>query len=547
MPGQRFFATRLNGDGTEDLISGDLPITGTPQLTDVLSGPPQLVAEISTARDDLKVKGQPVLVPGKTAIYYEEDDVIRGGWLLAEPDADDQMYRIDASGFCGYPQGQEYTLEYNQIGVDSLDVVRHIWGYLQSFPNGNLGMQLDATKSGVLLGTRATTSIPGFINVNRAELVDTLLYSYLDDDGVTWRRIPSPPVSVTRKVPNRFGGTHGAQYRGSIPDSDWFVLRNNQGWTSGLTGVNGQEVARPPGAVYFDDVSSEQWTKLLSMGWIGDPTDASDQWIYPPIKVENVTDGKWPIDAKVTLMNINGTKIGVRFRNPTPSLPGQVETIDLRDASKLDITVTPDTGDREDEYYSLAWFNPVDLGSEIDTLAKEGPFEYHELHYWNSTRTRVLHRLELGAPRLGGMRTDLRFVLGENIHVPPRVTFGGGYANEVTVIGAGQGRAMVRAVASVPDGRLRRAITITDKRIQTNAAAGNRARRELDARQKFQDVKTVVIEDTPGTPVGSWLVGDTIRLQAEESWTDLDMWVRVVGITTSPFENRDAVCAVIPA
>jgi len=383
MPGQRFFAERIHGDGTTELIHGDLPITGSPSITDVLSGPPQLQAEIGTPQEDLKVNGMPVLVPGSTAIYFEEDDVIRGGWLLAEPDVDDQVLSLDGSGFCGYPKGQEYTQEYSQIGVDPLDVVRHIWAYLQAFPNGRLGMVLDSTKTPVRLGTR--------------------------------------------------------------------------------------------GGVLTED----------------------------------------------------GTRVPLSFY-------GQTEPTSEQDYE-------------EDDPFTITWFEPADLGSVIDGLAKETPFEYHEEHYWDATRTKVLHRLELGYPTIGRRRTDLRFVLGENIHVAPRVTLGGGYVNEVTVIGAGEGRAMVRATAPLNDGRLRKAITITDKRIKSNTEAAVRARAELNARQHFADVTSVVIEDTPGTPVGSWLVGDSIRLQAEEDWTDLDVWVRVVGITTNPYDSRDAVCTVVRA
>lgn len=199
--------------------------------------------------------------------------------------------------------------------------------------------------------------------------------------------------------------------------------------------------------------------------------------------------------------------------------------------------------------FELAWWTTTNLGAVVDELARETPFEYREIHRWNADRTDVTHHLELGYPTLGRRRDDLRFVLGENVLAAPPISFGGTdddeNVNEVLVIGAGEGRDMIRGSASVRDGRLRRVAYVVDKSIRSRPAADARARRELAARRAPAAVDTVVVIDKPGmAPLGSWSVGDEIRLQAEEDWGNVDAWVRIIGSSIRPGSEATATLAV---
>lgn len=190
--------------------------------------------------------------------------------------------------------------------------------------------------------------------------------------------------------------------------------------------------------------------------------------------------------------------------------------------------------------YRLAAWLTDDMGEEIDTLAKDHGIEYHERHEWNSDKTSVKHFLDFGVPRLG-VRRDLRFVLGENIQTKPEATrSGANFANHVRFLGAGEGSATVRSEARIMDGRLRRMVTLDDKDVRSAQQAQQRARDELARRLALTQVGSVLVRNTEETPLGSWGVGDEIRVQADLDWISFDYWFRVLSITISP-ENPELI------
>ena len=196
---------------------------------------------------------------------------------------------------------------------------------------------------------------------------------------------------------------------------------------------------------------------------------------------------------------------------------------------------TDSAGTTQDSPYELSWWSNDDLGGDIDTLAQNTPFDYHERHVWNSTHTEVLHLLDFGYPLIGRRRADLRFVLGENIQVMPTVERDGeNYANHVRVLGAGEGSAMIRAEARTDDGRVRRTLTLDAKDITSTVLAQRVARNELALRSALGTITQVVVRNSPGTPVGAWGVGDEIRIIADVDWESVDLWFQVVSITYTP-------------
>lgn len=185
--------------------------------------------------------------------------------------------------------------------------------------------------------------------------------------------------------------------------------------------------------------------------------------------------------------------------------------------------------------FQLNPWSTDDLGTVIDDLAKSTPFDYHERHYWNQARSDIVHELQFGYPSIGRRRPELRFVFGENIHaVPTAARDGSKYASHVRFLGAGEGRDMVRAEARMRSGRLRRMVTIDDKSVTGPNRAQRFARRELTARQLLPTVGDVICYDRPQARLGSWSVGDEIRVQGELDWMPIDLWMRVVSITVTP-------------
>lgn len=210
-----------------------------------------------------------------------------------------------------------------------------------------------------------------------------------------------------------------------------------------------------------------------------------------------------------------------------------------------------ETGDGENVQfesgpYRLNYWTTFDLGREFDALADETPFDYREHHEWVGDTIR--HRIELGYPRLGEMREDLRFVYGENVTAPLSIGFeGDDYASEVIVLGAGEGRRIVRQRARVNEPRgLRRVAVVEAKDITSGARAYSAALKELALRFGDADIATVTVRDHPNAPVWSIQPGDFILVQNYGGgWGgDLYIWVRVLEVTVTPEDSDTATLMV---
>lgn len=185
--------------------------------------------------------------------------------------------------------------------------------------------------------------------------------------------------------------------------------------------------------------------------------------------------------------------------------------------------------------YTLTYWSTSDLGQAFDDLAANTPFDYREEHSWDGDR--IAHFLRLGYPKLGRRRHDLRFVVGENVSLIPEITSGDDYADEVWLLGAGEGRKMVRGVAHRNDTRLRRVTIVSDKTIRSKKNADQRASREVARRIGMADVTELQVHDHEHARVGTWANGDEIRVIVPETagWAgNTDLWCRVLATELSP-------------
>ncbi|SEE84064.1 hypothetical protein SAMN05216483_6738 [Streptomyces sp. 2131.1] len=192
------------------------------------------------------------------------------------------------------------------------------------------------------------------------------------------------------------------------------------------------------------------------------------------------------------------------------------------------------TADGEDPW-ELAWWDNPDCGQTLDTLVNQYMFDWIETHAWeNSTSNNITHRLRLGTPRLGRKRTDLRFAQGENIvAIAKPEGMGGDYANEVMVLGKGEGHKMKRAqvsdIATWANRRMRRVATVTDKKLSSATALRKRGQQELAGRTAALQIPAIQIVDHPNAKFGSWALGDDIRVQVHVPWVgDVDVWHRII-------------------
>lgn len=191
-----------------------------------------------------------------------------------------------------------------------------------------------------------------------------------------------------------------------------------------------------------------------------------------------------------------------------------------------------------------AWYQTHDIGSEINKLAAETPFDWTETHRWDGDIIR--HDLRLGYPRLGRRREDLRFVVGENIHVVPSINHDGEfYASEALVLGAGEGRTMIRGNHSRPTGRLRRVAVVSNSSLRDLTSANRVAANEVAARSNNVEIGSVIVHSSPHAPIGSVDLGDEIYLAGRLEWTTLETWVRVTAISLSPDDSSSMELSVI--
>lgn len=195
--------------------------------------------------------------------------------------------------------------------------------------------------------------------------------------------------------------------------------------------------------------------------------------------------------------------------------------------------------------YKLNWYQNHDLAGDIDKLAENTPFDYTERHFWDGDES-IRHALDLGYPKIGNKRDDLRFVFGENIFESPSIERDGyDFATEAMVLGAGEGRRMRRGSSFRPRLGLRRVAVISDPTLRSVRDCNARANAEMQWRQKLDDIGEIVVRDHPHAPLGAIDLGDTIILEGRASeWREVDMQVRVMAIRIRPEEANSAVYTV---
>ncbi|MFE0642804.1 hypothetical protein ACFW2Y_14495 [Streptomyces sp. NPDC058877] len=204
----------------------------------------------------------------------------------------------------------------------------------------------------------------------------------------------------------------------------------------------------------------------------------------------------------------------------------------------LRVVVDPTTsrataGTPADPYRTDWWEAPV-LGEVVDDMTQVagGP-------EWTETTEpgpgRPAGRIRLGWPRLGTRRTDISFASGTNVATTVPVAYDAdAYAQVVIAFGAGEGRGRRRAIDAVRDGRLRLEQVLDVPAEKANDRLAARARAERTTRQVLGEVTEIEVIDHPAAPIGSWQIGDDVRVTLHDQWSEFDGWCRITGWTLRP-------------
>lgn len=151
----RYLFYELNGDGTETFIKGDVPVTGGPPVRK-LSTPHEITGTIrpADAPELVSADGSTRLRRWQTTCYVADDtDRIWAGGVLNDFHIDGPSLNFDFAGFTSYIKDQPYDGEHSAIQEDPLDLTRLLWSHFQNQPGGNLGLEIDDTRSPVRIGT----------------------------------------------------------------------------------------------------------------------------------------------------------------------------------------------------------------------------------------------------------------------------------------------------------------------------------------------------------------------------------------------------------
>jgi hypothetical protein len=139
---------------TGEWLSTALPVTDL-EYGDELNGPGSLTGKLTPRL----LAANPTLAdPGNTLIYVEDAGQLAWGGLVWDVRTKGSEYAIEAAGWSSYLQ-HRYDLDGEHGGrgpytyTDRCQVIRNIWTYAQSIPDGDLGVSVDATTSTSTVGT----------------------------------------------------------------------------------------------------------------------------------------------------------------------------------------------------------------------------------------------------------------------------------------------------------------------------------------------------------------------------------------------------------
>lgn len=618
----RFIAANLRGDGTEEFLTYDIPLSdGT--VTNKLSGPDEisgkLTPEIASMKDD---KGNPLFVPWSTSIIAEKDGVIRADCIVDDLKESGPDLSLECVGFAGYPKDIPYKSNKSEIQVDPTDMFRHIWSHIQGYRGGNLGVVVDSTTSKVKIGTEEDDDAdsdegeengPYKLNWwdnhdlqddldklasdtpfdyreehkwNKGEQLDTgaahqvaeldidpsrVMQSFVRDPGngdwyVTQVKTPegkgNDDTTIFRCDKNGNllsssvlkGAGHGSSLGFESDGGDVYLWLH---WASAHTLARWKyegdvEVSWSDSSVesmpFWDNavwVSIDQdHDRIATRHKEGDSTTGAEHfWLR---RLSDVKDGKDHVLAELEKKHLGWgawqgfatdkkylyTVWGGTAAGPTPYFvrfeweTGKRELVDLSGYVPSGYA----SGHNEVEGVAVS-------GGHIYVGKATGATHHREARIWElafpqDVKGKVSHRLRLGVPKIGKRRQDLRFVAGENVTELPEIDYEGDqYASGVVVLGAGEGRKMVRGQASHNTGRLRRVAVVEDKSIKKQKDADKLAEKELKLRTGKPDISELVVTDHKHAPIGSIHLGDEIAYRTEKGWhPSLTIWVRVLEI-----------------
>lgn len=177
----------------------------------------------------------------------------------------------------------------------------------------------------------------------------------------------------------------------------------------------------------------------------------------------------------------------------------------------------------------------IDCGDYVYSLARDLPLDLFEEVSWNSDRTEVTKTVRIAYP-LGGLQQDnLSFRLGENvINVERAEEMDIEPVSDVIIRGWLPGKVYSSQLSNADMTRARRVVMEEDANINSTERSAAWAHRKLTRRNIPRYFSKITIDPNhPNAPFGSWGLGDSIFVEADDfPWTgDIAEWHRITSIT----------------
>ena len=445
--------------------------------TSVLNGPGDISVTLPLSYLSRKAEdGKPVLLKYGTLIIVEEEgngDSLDVA-LLDDVQVQGDTVTISGGGISMLSKGTPWLGKNKEYALaDPVKIFHDVWNHIQSYDSANLGIKITGdTSSSGRLGVPPT---PAYIKAEKA--LKTAELNVTKTNAELKRR----EANLVQKTTALFkaAGFHSVgqvKWQASAPSEKKNVI-----WIE-------------------SDKLNE--TKVWK----------NNKWVVITNQNQKIQDWMWD-ESYRTLAAKNA-------KEAKTALTAAKEAF-----SKL--------SEEKGETYDFNWWKTHDLTQVTDELIEAGPFEYVERARWIGEDIEL--SIEVGSPRIGSRKEDLRFELGVNVVNQPDIDLRESYT-EVFQMGAGEGSERLRTVRTLPQGvQVRRVKVQTDKDARTQQMTNRAADSALKTIRTSTGfvINTLQVINHPFAYRNQYQVGDEINVFGLlPDGSELDVWARIKEITS---------------
>lgn len=509
----RFTAQRF---GTNEWLHFNLPLEaeGPPHTStsyETLTGTIAPEVANSVAED-----GRRLLEPWGTWVHVETADAREWTGIVTDISGDGATLRVEIREWIGYLHGLTFLGLVWGVKADPADLVRELIEHVQSFPTGNLGIQVVGSTP-VRVGSESEDKAIAARKVrNTAKAAHEAIANPRKAKQEEIKKKGAPFDKQIKQL---------TKEKKPLNDAYQVVVRRQKPVRDAYTNLTKERTRRR--AVY--DALVAQKASAADIANALAKVAAMDG----PIKAAKVEcdelnpardAAKAPVDAK------NAQIATKRAERDVAVGPLEDELEALKDAEaplKEALDAAEEVVKKAEEKlkadggaYKILGSDRPDCWKALTDLAKSTPFGFVARTERSHGAPKLI--LEIKYPGVGRTRSDLVFETGRNILGEPKVQVPEEYASEIIAVGAGEGESVegfdlnLQTMIAEVDPRMRRNAVYSDPSITQKAVLAAVGRAELARMRVPLHVPEIVVKDDPNCPIGAWEAGDIITIKLHQ-------------------------------